>query len=127
MVVNQLNSWFPGWELPTMEELLFKAKAPDWLTFGSLSAATKNVPGFERGVYMGSSMNAVGLDDITSTALAPFVMAMGSAVGTSAQYLLSEATDKVNPPSADDMYKSQKQLTPGIFQPWIDRFHYMHP
>ncbi len=124
LIVNAWNTISPESEWPSFEELLFKAGVPDWVTFGALSAGTKAVPGLEHGTYVGSSLNAVGADDAFTAALPPFVGALGAAIGYEGQYLLS-LTGAVKPPAAQDYYKSQKQLTPGILQPYFDRNLYM--
>ncbi len=101
-------------------------KVPDVVLFGALSKATEMVPGLEHGVYMGSSMNAVSGDDILSAAMLPFVNAIATVGGFSAKAILSRATDRVNPPTEDDLYKAGKQLIPGIFQGYWDK-RFMYP
>ncbi len=95
------------------------------LQVSNLSSATKTIPGLEHGTYIGSSLNAVGADDAFASALSPFLGAIGSVLGVSTSWLLSQAGASNNPPAAGDYYKAQKQLTPGILQPYLDRHLYM--
>lgn len=133
-IINQINSFAPESDLPTFEELAYKILTknnwPSWakdaFIYGGVSSATKFVPGLDRGVYMGSSMNAVGADDVFSAAIAPFLHAIASVLGLSLKEAASYIDSDILPPSQKDYYRAQKQLTPGIVQPWLDR-HYMAP
>ncbi len=116
IIVNQLNKWFPGWDLPTAEEMFYKWGVKDIYTTGAVSEVTKYVPGWEHGAYLGGSMNAVGTDDAFSAAIAPFLTALGTAVGLTGQEALSMITDKVPEPSAKSYYQAGKQLVPKILQ-----------
>ena len=116
VIVNFLNSHFPEWSLPNFHEVLLKNHVPDFMTYGALSNLSKAVPGLEDGVNFSGSMAAVGIDDITSVAMFPFINAMASVVGYEAHDLLSRLTDKVNPPGNAGLFKAGSQLIPGIFK-----------
>lgn len=123
LIVNQLNSWFPElFSLPTIEELFMKGGFPDAFTFGVLSASTKGLPGVEHGVSLGSSMNAVGMDDTFSSALLPFVNAIATTLGLTAEKALALITDNAVIPSDVRLYKAGKQLVPGILQGYWDKW-----
>jgi hypothetical protein len=115
MIVNFLNNHFPELGLPTLEELMFKAGWSDAVVYGALSSWTKNIPGLESGVYVGSSLNAVGGDDVFSSAIVPFVGALASVVGLGAREAMSQINDSILPPTKSDWHKPVKQLLPGIF------------
>lgn len=121
MIVNFINARAPEMDLPTMEELIYKLGLPDWLSFGLLSTGTKQIPGLENGAYFGSSMNAVGGDDVFSSALAPFVTSMASILGLAGKEILSSMTEAVLPVSPSDYYKVGKQLIPPILQPYYEK------
>jgi hypothetical protein len=125
-LVGTINKYMPEWNIPTAEELFMKHHIPDWMTFGALSSATKVIPGLENGVYLGSSMNAVGSGDMFSAAMLPFVQAIGAVAGVTSKTIASMLTDQINSPPQSDIYKAGKQLLPGITQPYYEK-HFMFP
>lgn len=122
LIAKQLNNWFPeSFNLPTITELMLKSGAPDWLTFGALSSATTGLPGAQHGVYIGSSMNAVGADDTFTAAILPFVTAIASAAGLTVEAAMAALTGKEVFPDAGAMYKAGRQLLPGAAQYFLDK------
>lgn len=114
LMVKMWNKIAPDAHLPSATEMFMKV-APNWMTFGLLSSATRAVPGLEEGVYFGSSMNAPGFD--LEVPLASFVTDI-AALGTAGIHAAGHAIapDKVNPVSMGDVYKPMRSLAPGLLR-----------
>jgi len=76
---NKIN---PESHMPSGTEAMMKFQelsgAPDSMMFGVPSTASKGVPGLDRGVNVGSSLSASGLDAPLSTPILPFLKDAGS-------------------------------------------------
>ncbi len=121
LIAKEINDHFPSWHLPTLEEMLYKMKVPDAVTYGVISELTKHVPGLSEGVNMGGSMNAVGVDDLWQAAMVPYVEAMATVVGLSAQTIGAKLfSDSINPPTSAELFKAGKQIVPGIAHKYLE-------
>ncbi len=119
MFADTVNDHFPAAEVPRMEDVMMLTGTPDWMAYGAASALTRYIPGLEEGAYVGPAGAAIGVDDLASSAMIPFVSAIASLAGISTQAVISLFSDSP-PPSMKDVYKSTKQLLPGMLQGHAD-------
>lgn len=124
MIMNQLQKLMPDNAdmFPTLQELLFKAHVPDWVTFGMLSSGTKNIEGLENGVYIGSSVNSVDTTQPIGTALFPFLDAIKDLSGVAGRAILHQMFPTiVAPATMSDVYAASKQVAPGVASHYIEK------
>jgi len=105
-VVDMINKIFPEWELKHLEDLLFKGKVPDALTYGIPSAVT--------GVNMSGSMGSPDGSGMFDVPLAKLIAAAGGMIGN----LLSTAKEVPSPWSA--AYGPTKMVMPNVIHPFLE-------
>jgi hypothetical protein len=113
-IADTINSVTGEETMLRAEDAMFKYGWSDGAIFGLPSNALKMVPGLEEGAYIGGSGSAIGLDDLTSSAMAPFLKALFSLGGLTINAAKSTISDAA-PPSLSDVYKAGRQFIPGVF------------
>jgi hypothetical protein len=114
MVADAVNEVSGEEIMPKAEDFMFRKEWDDGIIFGGPSVALKKVPGLEGGAYVGGSGSAVGVDDLTSSAMLPFLKALTSLAGLTYKGVRSTITDAA-PPTMSDAYKAGRQFIPGVF------------
>ena len=120
-IAQSWNQYMPDdWlKLPLSSEWTYNM--PDWLSFGVLTEASKNIPGMENGFMAGTSATAPSLTNVTNPPLLPFIQAMIAFGAIPVKEGLALITDYPGA-SSDDMYKALKQLLPPHFYPALDEY-----
>ncbi len=119
-VVNKL---WPEANMPTLQEALAKMHVPNWTTIGTLSDLTKHIPGFENGIYIGSSVNAI---DTTQGMFAQgqWLDAIKDLAGAGARYVgHAVMPDRVAPVVRADVYGPARQALPAALKPLWDKMN----
>lgn len=116
MIADAVNTVWPtedGERIPRLEDILMQIGTPDAIVFGGASELTRHLPGLKEGVYVGPSGAAIGLDDLTSAAMFPFINALASMTGLTYKQVQSMLAGSA-PPTHEDVWKAGKQLIPGV-------------
>jgi hypothetical protein len=112
-LLKQYNNLFAEANIPTLDEIMQRVHVPDIVAFGSLSAATKKIPGLEDGVDLGGSLGAMGVDDAYSVPMASFLKNWGSVVLAGARQVgHAVLPDAVRGNTNNDWYASLRAVAP---------------
>jgi hypothetical protein len=120
VIANLINTVAEDDIVPTLSELLYMIGAPDIVVWGGPANALKLFPGLEEGATIGQSGSAVGMDDLTSMAMMPFLGAVKEVSGLAVKSLASIILDTPSP-SFTDLYGPAKQFIPSVLNYDLER------